>query len=67
MIFLGEFSHCGYKSFLKKLGNFVLIVWIREKNDEQMEKINKIYKPKNWKKKKKKNNGTEVYICVHSK
>jgi hypothetical protein len=26
VIFLGEFSHCGYKCFLKKLGKFVLIV-----------------------------------------
>jgi hypothetical protein len=53
VIFLGDFSHCGYKLFLKKLGNFVLIVGIREKNDQKMEKINKIYKPQNWKKQKK--------------
>jgi hypothetical protein len=26
VIFLGEFSHCGYKENLKKLGKFVLIV-----------------------------------------
>jgi hypothetical protein len=26
VIFLGEFSHCGYEENLKKLGKFVLIV-----------------------------------------
>jgi hypothetical protein len=26
VIFLGDFSHCGYKENLKKLGKFILIV-----------------------------------------
>jgi hypothetical protein len=44
---------------------FFLIVRIREKNDKKMEKIDNIYKPQNWKKRRrKKNTGKEVYICV---
>jgi len=43
-------------------------VRIREKNDKKMEKIDNIYKPQNWKKRRRiKNTGKEVYMCVHSK
>jgi hypothetical protein len=38
--------------FLKTLGIFVLRVQIRGKKDQQMKKINKIYKSQNCKKKK---------------
>jgi hypothetical protein len=37
------------------------------KNDQIVEKIDKIYKPQNWERKRKRNTGTEVCICVHSK
>ncbi len=37
------------------------------KNVQQMEKIDKIYKPQTWGKKRKKDTGIEVDICVHSK
>jgi hypothetical protein len=47
VIFLGEFSHCGFKEKLKKLGKFVLLVLIPEKNAHKMEKINKFYNPQN--------------------
>jgi len=68
VIFLGEFSHCGYKMFLKKLGKFVSIVWIREKKAQKMEKMDKVYKLQNWEKKKKKQKTlVQRYICVHSK
>jgi hypothetical protein len=66
MIFLGEFLHCGYKRFLKKLGKFVSIVRIREKNAQKMDKV---YKLGNREKKGKKKKKTLVqrYIYVHSK
>jgi hypothetical protein len=71
IFFLGEFSHCGYKEILKKLGKFVLIVWIQEKNAHEMEKINKVYKPQNWKKKerekKKKHWYRGIYVCTLNK
>jgi len=47
VIFLGEFSNCGFVENLKKLGKFVLILLIPEKNAHKMEKINKFYKPQN--------------------
>ncbi len=37
------------------------------KNDQKVGKVDKIYKPQNWERKRKRNTGTEVYICVHSK
>jgi hypothetical protein len=68
VIFLGEFSHCGYKVFFEEIGilkkkycEFVVI-----KNGKKVGKIDKIYKPQNWERKRKRNTGTEVYIymCV---
>jgi len=47
VILLPEFSHCGYKFFLKKLGKFVLIVRVREKNAQTMEKMDNVYKLQN--------------------
>jgi hypothetical protein len=68
VIFLGEFSHCGYKVFLKKLGFFLKYCeFVMIKNDQKVGKVDKIYKPQNWERKRKRNTGTEVYICVHSK
>jgi hypothetical protein len=65
MIFLGEFSHCGYKMVLKKLGKFVSIVWIREKNAQKMDKV---YKLQNWEKKKKKTLWYRgIYVCTLNK
>jgi len=62
--FLVNFRTVATKFFLKKLGKFVLIVWIREKNDQKVERIDKIYKPQNCERKRKRNTGTEVYIYV---
>jgi hypothetical protein len=44
VIFLGEFSHCGYKLFLKKLGKFVSIVGIRKENAQKIDKVYKLQK-----------------------
>jgi len=60
VIFLGEFSHCGYNCFLKKLG-ILLFVRIQKKIDQNMEKIDKIYKPQNW---KKKHWYRGIYVCA---
>ncbi len=70
VIFLGEFSHCGYKFFLKKLRKFVLIVWVREKNAQKMEKMDNVYKLQNWEKKKKKKKTLVqryIYVCTLNK
>ncbi len=62
MIFLGEFSHSGYKLFLKKLGFFFSIVWIREKNDQKMEKIRQNVQTTKLEKKKEKKPLVQRYI-----
>jgi hypothetical protein len=62
VIFLGEFSHCGYKMFFKKLGKLVSIVWIPEKNAQKLEKNGQVYKLQNWEKKE--NTGSEVHMCA---
>jgi hypothetical protein len=58
VIFLGEFPHCGYKKSLKKLGKFVLIVKWKKSTKFTNHKIEKK------KKEKRKNSGTEVYMCA---
>jgi hypothetical protein len=62
VIFLGEFSHCGYKENLKKLGKFFLIVWIWEKDAQKMENFDKVYKHKTEKKKGEKKNTDNICI-----
>jgi hypothetical protein len=70
VIFLGEFSHCGYKSFLKNLGKFVSIVWIGEKNAQKMEKNGQSLQTAKLRKKRKKERKRKHWyrgIYVHSK
>jgi hypothetical protein len=69
VIFLGEFSHCGYNFFLKTLGNFVLIVRIREKIDQKMEKNQQNLQTTKLEKKKEKKTLVQryIYLCTLNK
>ncbi len=64
--FLGEFSHCGYKENLKKLGNFRFSsVNSRKKMHIEWKKLTMFTNQKIDKRRKgKKNTGTEVYMCA---
>jgi hypothetical protein len=47
VIFLREFSHCGYKFFYEEIGKIRFTTAKSRKKWEKMEKINKVYKPQN--------------------
>jgi hypothetical protein len=63
--FLVIFRTVATKKIWRNWEVFFKMVWILEKNAHEMEKINKVYKPQNWKKKeRKRKTGTDVYMCA---
>jgi len=51
--------------FLEEIGIFFISVNSRKKNDQKMEKIDKIYKAQNWEKKEKKKHWYRgIYMCA---
>jgi hypothetical protein len=67
--FLVNFRTVATYIFWKILRKFVLIVWIQEKKAQQMEILVKVYKPQNFKKKRKKKIHwyRGVYVCTLDK
>ncbi len=66
MIFLGEFLHCGYKLFLKKLGMY-LFISVNSRKKKRKNGKNRQKQITKLEKKKERKSGTGLYICVHSK